>query len=458
MSRLLYSLGWVLATPLVVVYLLWRSRRQPEYRRHWAERWGLQPRRDDDAPLVWVHAVSVGETRAAQPLVAALLARDPALRILLTHMTPTGRDTGAELFAGRFGERVVQAFLPYDYPFATRRFLAAWRPGVGIVMETELWPNLCAAAARAGVPLALVNARLSEKSLRKGLRWRALTVPALRSLSRVVAQSETDAQRVRELADVAVVIAGNMKFDVTPAADLLARGARWRERLAGRPVVLAASTRDGEESLLLDAWQARPAGGAAQPPSQAEADADAADAADFSDAADAAMRPLLAIVPRHPQRFETVAAEIARRGLRLARRAALDAGDFDTGALDVILGDSMGEMFAWYALADVAIIGGSLLPFGGQNLIEACAAGAPVILGPSTYNFAEAAEQAIAARAARRVGDAGEAIDAALALLADPDERRRVGQAGARFAATHRGATQRTIDAIAPLLGRTMGD
>jgi len=441
-SRLLYSLGWLLATPLVVGYLLWRARRQPEYRLHWRERWGLFPRRRDPAPLAWVHAVSVGETRAAQPLVAALLARDPSLRVLLTHMTPTGRAAGAELFAARFPGRVIQAYLPYDLPPATRRFLAAWRPAFGLVMETELWPNLCASAARAGVPLALVNARLSEKSLRKGLRWRALTAPALRSLARVVAQGEADAQRIRRLADVDVVVAGNLKFDVAPPPGLLARGRGWRARAGGRPVVLAASTRDGEEALILDAWAARPA---------------------------AAAQALLVLVPRHPQRFDEVATELERRGLRMVRRRALDAGPLDAGAPEagppeagaplpgapeVLLGDSMGEMFAWYAMADVAIIGGSLLPFGAQNLIEACAAGVPAIVGPSTYNFADAAEQAIAAGGAVRVRDAAGAVAAACVLLADEGARTRAGECALRFAAAHRGATGRTLEAIAPLLAR----
>ncbi len=439
MARLLYTLVWWLVTPLVVLYLLWRARRQRGYLAGWGERWGLHPRRRDDAPLVWVHAVSVGETRAAQPLVEALLARDPRCRVLLTHMTPTGRETGEDLFVRRHPGRVVQAFLPYDYPYAVRRFLAAWRPALGIVMETELWPNLCAAAARAGVPLALVNARLSEKSLRKGLRWRSLFEPAARSLARVVAQTEGDAQRIRALASVGVTVAGNVKFDVTPPAAMLARGARWREALGGRAVLLAASTRDGEEALLLDAWERRCAG---------EAAAGAADA-----------RPLLAIVPRHPQRFDEVATAIAQRGLRAVRRSTL--GDaFDPDALagaDVLLGDSMGEMFAYYAMADVAVLGGSLLPLGGQNLIEACAAGVPVVLGEHTFNFAEAAEQAVAAGAAFRVADADAAIGQSLALLSDEAARRRAGECGARFAAQHRGATGRTLVAIEGLLPAVAG-
>lgn len=452
MSRLLYSLAWWLATPLVIAYLLWRGRLQPEYRQHWGERWGIDrsaSARRGDGPLLWVHAVSVGETRAAQPVVTALLERHPDARLLLTHMTPTGRATGAELF-GRYGERVQQAYLPYDIGLPVRAFLRAWRPQLGIVMETELWPNLCAQAQRAEVPLALVNARLSERSLRKGLRWKALMRPAIRSLVRVIAQTDADARRIGQLGRDEVVVAGNMKFDVTPPDALVARGQGWKARFAGRPIVLAASTRDGEEALLLDAWQARdPAA-------------------------------LLVIVPRHPQRFDEVAAMLERRGLRYSRRASLDAPASgstsepvrDSGrvaapappagassssadepeAIDVLLGDSMGEMFAWYAMSDVAVLGGSLLPFGGQNLIEACAVGVPVVMGEHTFNFAEAAEQAVAAGGAETGSSAEDVLARALALVDDPQRRTAMGASARRFAEAHRGATERTLAALTPWL------
>jgi len=446
MSRALYTLAWVLVTPLVMLYLLWRSRRQPEYRAHWAERWGFGGGRADDAPLLWVHAVSVGETRAVQPLVAALMALDPSARLLLTHMTPTGRDTGAQLYAQRYGERFAQVYLPYDYPCAVRRFLAAWRPTLGVLMETELWPNLCAAAVSAGVPLAAVNVRLSERSLGRGARWGRLIRDALASLVRVVAQTPDDARRLHALGRHEVLVAGNLKFDATPSADLIARGHRWHARLGEPAVVLAASTRDGEESLLLDAWLA--------------ARAERLAAARGPDGPDGHPRRLLVVVPRHPQRFEDVAAEMRRRGLALARRAQLDAedaepmrveaGEIDPEAIDAVLGDSMGEMAAYYAAADVVIMGGTLLPFGGQNLIEACAVGVPVILGPHTYNFADAAEQAVAAGAALRVADAREAVHAARRLLADPVRRAEMGRRASAFATAHRGATQRTVDALSP--------
>lgn len=450
MSLRLYSIAWWLATPLVFVYLLWRARRQPEYRAHWGERWGFHgaaAARRGDGPLLWVHAVSVGETRAAQPLVNALLERHPDAQLLLTHMTPTGRAAGAELFA-RHGDRVLQAYLPYDLAFAARRFLRSWRPTIGIVMETELWPNLCAQARRAGVPLALVNARLSERSLRKGLRWRALMVPALRSLACVVAQTPADAQRIARLGRAQVSVTGNMKFDVSPAPALVERGRRWKSLLSQRPVLLAASTRDGEEALLLDAWQALGRADAQQPPDTQP------------------RRPLLVIVPRHPQRFDEVADMLAARGSSCARRSALaafddapgdgpdNAQDFDPAGLEVLLGDSMGEMFAWYAMADVAVLGGSLLPFGGQNLIEACALGVPVLLGEHTFNFEDAAAQAIEAGAGLRVRDAGQGIERALALLGDPDARGAMSTRARAFAQAHRGATGRTLALLAPWLPR----
>lgn len=458
MSRLLYTLGWWAATPLVVLYLLWRARRQPEYLAHWPERWGFVPKRRDDAPLVWVHAVSVGETRAAQPLVVALLERDPAVRVLLTHMTPTGRETGRELFGQRFGDRVLQCYLPYDGALAPGRFLRAWRPSVGLLMETELWPNLCAAASRAGVPLALVNARLSEKSLRKGLRWRSLLGPALASLTRVVAQTEADAARIARLGRTDVRVAGNLKFDVSPDEALLARGRAWREALNGRPVVLAASTREGEEALLVDAWQGRSGESPSAPSGPAMVSTpDRAPAPGNGDPGAARSThgaPLLAVVPRHPQRFDETAAMLAARGLRVARRSGLDQEFRDLAAseIDVLLGDSMGEMFAWYAMADVAIIGGTLRPYGGQNLIEACAVGVPVILGPSTFNFEEAAEAAVVAGAGRRVSDAIGAVTAATLWLDDPSARTRAGDDALRFASLHRGATRRTLAELESLL------
>ena len=419
MARLLYSLVLHGLLPYVGLRLLWRARRQPAYLEHVGERFGIYPSRRVGAEgVIWLHAVSVGETRAAQPLVAALRAAYPGHRILLTHMTPTGRDTSEVLF----GEGVQRAYLPYDYPWAVRRFLRHFRPSLGVFMETEIWPNLIAACGAAGVPLLLLNARLSAKSARGYARFRRLTRPALAGFRAIAAQTEDDAARLRQLGAANVSVTGSMKFDVLPPAAQLAAGRALRRRWGARPVLLAASTRDGEEALLLDAF-------ARSGPAEA----------------------LLVLVPRHPQRFDEVALLAQARGLKLARRSADEDIAPDTR---VVLGDSMGEMFAYYAACDVAFIGGSLLPYGSQNLIEACAVGVPVLVGPSTYNFAEAAEKAVAAGAALRVADADEVMRRAGELLADEAARRSMGEAGKAFTAQHRGATARAMELIEAILGR----
>ncbi|MDP2794838.1 MAG: lipid IV(A) 3-deoxy-D-manno-octulosonic acid transferase [Sulfurisoma sp.] len=433
MSRFLYTLALWLLLPWVILHLLWRGRRQPEYLKHWGERFGFyravspkgtsfgaSPAPSQGIPLritFWLHAVSVGETRAAQPLVAALKRRYPGHRILLTHMTPTGRQTSEQLF----GDSVERIYLPYDYPFAVRRFLARYRPQLGLIMETELWPNLIATCKESGVPLALVNARLSEKSARRYARFPELTRGALENLAAIAAQNEADAERLRALGAPRVEVLGNVKFDIAPPAGQMEQAQVFRGRIGKRPVFLAASTREGEEALLLDAWQKVGAGETA----------------------------LLVIVPRHPQRFDEVAALVAARGLRTQRRSDDAVVAPET---QVWLGDSMGEMFAWCGAADVAFIGGSLLDFGSQNLIEAAAVGTPVLLGPSTYNFAQAAKDAIAGGAAMQFGNAEEIVAMARRLLTDAAERQEMREAGLAFAARHRGATARTL----ALVGRYM--
>lgn len=428
-ARAIYTAAWVGALPLAMLYLLWRGRAQPAYRQHWAERFrfggaaAIPAKEKSLIPTIWLHAVSVGETRAAQPLIEALLAQYPQHRLLLTHMTPTGRETGNELFAERFASRLVQAYLPYDLPWFIDSFLAHYQPAIGLIMETELWPNLVASAERHKMPLVIVNARLSEKSLARGLQFRSLLAPALAQLSLVLAQTPEDAARMRRLAPANCEVAGNIKFDVLPKPALLRLGAGWRQRLA-KPVVMLASSREGEEQVVLDAWQR----------------------AQTTDA-------MLVIVPRHPQRFGQVRQLMAHTGLPLSDRAAFDQPALGTEPHTVLLlGDSMGEMPAWYAMADIVIMGGSLLPFGGQNLIEACACGVPVLIGQSTYNFDVAAEQAIAAGAARRVDDAAAAVDLALALVKDPTALAAMAGSAGSFAQAHRGATETTLARIATFL------
>ncbi len=412
MARRIYTLALLLLLPWVLLHLLWRARRQREYLHRWGERFGFYARRPP-APVIWLHAVSVGETRAAQPLIALLRQRWPEYRILFTHMTPTGRRTGEEIF----GDTVERVYLPYDYPWAVRRFLGHFRPALGIIMETELWPNLIETCRRLEIPLLLVNARLSGKSARRYARFAALTRQALRGLAAVAAQTEDDADRLAMLGAQDVIVTGNLKFDIAPPPEQLALGATLRGLWGGRlrPVLLAASTRAGEEALILDALRAHPI-----------------------------KELLLVIVPRHPQRFEEVATLIAARGLGFQRRSEL-AEMAIAPQTQVLLGDSMGEMFAYYAASDVAFIGGSLLEYGSQNLIEGCAVGVPLLLGSSTYNFAEAAQAALACGAARHVADADGLIAVAAELLDDAGQRRQMGHAGQAFAARHRGASQRTL-------------
>jgi len=419
MMRFLYAVAWMLATPFVLARLAWRARRQPGYLVRLGERFG---RYDavPAAPRIWIHAVSVGETRAAVPLVDALAARYPGHRILLTHMTPTGRATSEALF----GDRVERVWLPYDLGFAVRNFLRHFRPEIGIILETEIWPRLLEEARRANVPVVLANGRLSERSARRYARVPSLTRWSFGNLAGVAAQTETDARRFAGIGAPTPAVLGNVKFDLEVPAAMVERGQEFRALFgAGRRVWVAGSTREGEEALLLDALAAFPP----QP------------------------RVLLVLVPRHPQRFDEVAALAASRGFGVARRshgAAVDPG------VRVLIGDSMGEMLAYYAAADVALIGGSLLAFGGQNLIEACALGCPVIVGPHTYNFDEAAKSAIRAGAAARVGDARAALELA-AVISDDDERREaMGRKGREFVRQHRGAVARIVDWIAATTAR----
>lgn len=410
MTRFLYGLLWLAAAPLALARLAWRSRRQPGYLAALGERFGGHAG-TAPAPLIWVHAVSVGETRAAAPVVEALARAYPGHRILLTHMTPTGRATGVELF----GERVLRAWLPYDIGWAVRRFLRHYRPAFGIVLETEIWPRLLEECARAKVPVVLANARLSARSARRYARFPALTRWALGNLAGIAAQSQADAQRFRELGAGDVEITGNVKFDMTPADEIVERGGEFRARFgAARAVWVAGSTREGEEAALLEAFAAM----------------------------DAPPEALLALVPRHPHRFDEVAALAVRLGFEVARRS--QAGAVGPG-VRVLVGDSMGEMPAYYAAADVVVMGGSLLPYGSQNLIEACALGKPVIVGPHTYNFEEAAEGAIDAGGALRVRDAREALAAAAQLSGDAARRARMGESARAFVAAHRGAIGRLM-------------
>lgn len=420
--RLIYSAAWWFALPLVLLRLFVRGRKEAGYRLHIAERLGFygSVTYDRESPVLWVHAVSVGETRAAQPLIDALLTAYPLHTLLLTHMTPTGRATGRDLFGKQ--ARVVQSYLPYDTGWMVERFLRQFKPKLCVLIETEVWPNVMAQCTKHEVPVALVNARLSERSLNKALRLPGLFVEAAAAMSCVAAQTEGDAVRIRQLGAPSVYVTGSIKFDVTPPPEMLQRGAILRRQLGSRPVMICANTRDGEEALILDAFlqQNRP---------------------DI----------LLMLVPRHPQRFNEVAQIITSRSLPLARRSTSGVAAIGSDTR-VFLGDSMGEMFAYYAACDVAFVGGSLLPLGGHNLIEASAVGKPVLVGPHTFNFADAATNAIAAGGAQRVADAPDMWQQAIGLLDNVSERVGMGDHARHFALQHGGATDRTMALLTPLI------
>ena len=417
MLRKVYTLLWLAALPFLPLRLWWRGRREPGYRAHIGERFGknLPPVRP---PLLWIHAVSLGETRAAAPLVDRLKRDYPDATLLLTHMTATGRAAGQSLF----GDRVVRAWLPYDIPFAVRAFLRHFRPCAGMLMETELWPNLIAEASDAGVPMFLVNARLSARSAARYARVPALTRPMLAALAGIAAQTDPDAARLAMLGARVPAVTGNMKFDVAVPESALAHGRAMRRRFGqARPVWVAGSTREGEEALILDALAVRPL------------------AADM----------LTVIVPRHPQRFAAVAQLLRERRIAFVCRS--ENGVVPAG-VGVVLGDSMGEMLSYYAAADVVFIGGSLLPLGGQNLIEPIAVGRPTLVGRHMFNFAEATENALAAGAVLQVSDAKALLDTVAALLGDPARRSALGDAARAFHAVHRGAADRLWDWLAPRL------
>jgi 3-deoxy-D-manno-octulosonic-acid transferase len=423
-----YSTVMRLALPALIVRAWRRGQAEPVYAQRWPERLGLRypqggKQAGVDAPLVWLHAVSLGETRASVPLIHALREALPGMRLLLTCTTATGWTAGEGLLQP--GD--LHTWMPFDTPGAVRRFLRHHRPSVGVLMETEVWPNVQREAARAGLPMVLANARLSDKSLRQGLRFAPLLQPAARAMTLALAQTDADARRLRQMGVADVRVSGNLKFDVRPDPRLVGAGRQWRARL-GRPVVVFASSREGEEAPLLAAWVRQvPAGPGS---------------------------PLLLLVPRHPQRFDEVAAQVDQAGLSLARRSSwLQQPRTEALYAQVWLGDSMGEMPLYYGVGDVCLLGGSFQPLGGQNLIEAMACGCHVVMGPSTFNFEEAARIGEDEGGATRVGDVNEALAVALAHLRkhNPDAESR--QPGIWMSA-HSGSARRMAKAVGGLISR----
>ena len=413
----IYGALTVLLQPLLRLKLWRRARKEPAYGHAVEERFGLY--RHPIASTrehIWIHAVSLGETRAAAVLMKVLRQERPDLRFLLTHGTATGRAMGETLL--RDGD--IQVWQPWDCASATRAFIEHFKPRVGVLMETEIWPNLIHAASSSGVPLVLANARLSERSLRQAQRWALLSRPAYAALTAVWAQSEEDARRLRQIGAPVQAVLGNLKFDAQPDPLQTALAERRRAQ-AQRPLLMLASSREGEEALLLEAL--------AQCPQPWPFD--------------------LLIVPRHPQRFDEVAALIERRGHRISRRSAWgpDLSNWPLEPGSIALGDSIGEMALYYGLSSVCLLGGSFLALGGQNLIESAACGCPVITGPHTFNFREAADQALLEGAACRAADFAGAIQTAREWMQDGSASRRSDLA-LSFAQRHRGAAEATAERL----------
>ena len=412
----LYSLLLYLLLPLALLRLLWRGRRAPAYRRRWGERLGFYGDRPMAAGL-WIHAVSVGETQAAAPLIKHFLDRHPDLGVMVTTTTPTG----SERLRALFEDRVRHVYLPYDLPPILNRFLDRVRPRLAMVMETEIWPNLLRVCERRGIPVILGNARLSARSARGYARLGGLTRETFARLSLVAAQAEADAERFIALGVPAerVRVTGSIKFDLRQPASLEDKAEALRRHWGSdRPVWVAGSTHEGEEESLLAAQRR---------------------------VREALPRALLVLVPRHPERFDRVAALAERQGMTLVRRS--------TGAVcgpeaAVFLGDTMGELPVLIAAADAAFIGGSLVPVGGHNLLEAAAVGVPVAIGPHAFNFAEITRLLVAEGAAVQVADTGELASLMIAWLGDAALRARIGEQGRRVVARNRGALARLITLV----------
>ncbi|MGH8030715.1 MAG: lipid IV(A) 3-deoxy-D-manno-octulosonic acid transferase [Arenimonas sp.] len=419
-----YSLLLVLLLPTTLYHLVWRGMRQREYLQRWDERFAFYPT-GGGAGALWLHAVSVGEVNAAAPLVRALRAAHPDRPLLLTTVTPTGSARAQALF----GDDVRQVYLPYDTPGAVRHFLDHFGPRLAVVLETELWPNLYVETARRGIPLLIVNARLSERSMR-GYRWiRPLVRIALKAVTQVAAQARADLDRYVQLGldPARGSVPGNLKYDQDVPAGLAEQGAQWRARWGGRPVWIAASTHPEEEAAVL-----------------------AAHAGLLKRWPDA----LLLWAPRHPERFERVVEQAAAAGLRVGRRTREREPGADTQCFVV---DTLGELMAFYAAADVAFVGGSLQPIGGHNLLEPAALGVPMVVGPHTFNFADITARLHDAGAVQYIDDASALGSAVAALLADPDTRRARGEAGRASLAGERGALARTLALVESALSATNG-
>ena len=414
--RTLYTFLLYLLTPLVLLRLAWRGLRAPAYWRRWPERFGrIEPALGEQ--VIWVHAVSVGEVQAAEPLVRALLERHPEYSLLVTTVTPTGSARVTALF----GQQLAHVYAPYDLPGTVARFYDRVRPRLAIIMETELWPNLYHACQQRAIPLLLINARLSARSVTGYCRVRGLAGETLSAVTEIAAQGEADAGRFASLgADPAVItVTGNLKFEQRMPPSLLERAEVLRRDWGvSRPVWIASSTHEGEDELILDVFR--------QLRKQ------------FSHC-------LLVLVPRHPERFEPVATLCRQQGYETVLRSEHVGCAAETA---VYVGDTMGELPLLYAASDVAFVGGSLVPHGGHNLLEPAALGIPVVTGPHVFNFIEICDLLIGAGAAVRASDSGELLQIVTRWLGDANERHRVGQLGRQVVEKNRGALQSVLTIV----------
>lgn len=423
MNRTLYTILFHLGLPLIALRLWLRARKAPAYAQRIGERFahGLSPMQTGG---IWVHAVSVGESIAAAPMIRTLLARYPQLPITITCMTPTGSERIQSMFASE--PRVQHCYLPYDFPWAAGRFLDHIQPKIGVIMETELWPNHIHQCAKRGIPTVLANARLSERSARGYGKFARLTRPMLAEMSLIAVQTETEAQRFRDLGarPDCVAVTGSIKFDLTIDPQLLERAARQREvwQTAARPVWIAASTHAGEDEVVLSAHR---------------------------DVLKNHPDALLILVPRHPERFDSVFELCQQQGFASVRRST-DAPV--TEATSVLVGDTMGELLFLYALADIAFVGGSLVPNGGHNLLEPAALDKPVLSGPHLFNFLEIAAMLRNAGALEEVSDSAGLAAVVQRLIEQPEQAHQMADAGLGVMKANQGALQRLLDGIAKLL------
>ncbi|BDX22206.1 3-deoxy-D-manno-octulosonic acid transferase [Polynucleobacter sp. TUM22923] len=420
-----YQLLWHLLLPFAFIRLALRTRHSITYLKHFSERLGFANAQPGIQGSIWIHAVSVGETRAAQPLIDAYLARGET--ILLTHMTLNGRLAGAAVFAKAIESgQLQQVYLPYDVCWAVAHFIRTFRPRMGLLMETEAWPTIVFYCAQIHLPLFLVNARLSERSARRVRQFGKAGRALFQAFTGILAQTELDTQRYRSLGVRNADTVGNLKFDVPLDPHLVRQGKSWQRALhaQGRMMVCAASTRDGEEALILKAWKEILRGHHFE------------------------VMPLLCLVPRHPERFAEVANQVHQAEFVYCRRSEWSGTPNVDTSLQVILGDSMGEMPLYYSAANLVIMGGSLFPFGGQNLIEACAAGCPVLLGEHTYNFQQATLDALEIGAAKRISGNAALAKSVEELLLNSAELVRMSHAAKDYSTEHQGATTKIVAAL----------